>query len=133
MTNDPSSTADPAERRRVARGSRIVIAIVLIGLALGAARTVVSRMSNSRSLDQATTESAITYVQVTKPRTADVGPTLALPGTLQGYVQSPISARSSGYLRKWPGRQGRAPGGDRDARDRPAAVASDGQPRPGGG
>ena len=100
MTNDPL-TADPAERRRVARGSRIVIAIVLIALALGAARTVVSRMSNARSLDQATTESALTYVQVTKPKTADVGPTLALPGTLQGYVQSPISARSSGYLRKW--------------------------------
>ena len=31
MTNEPSN-ADPAERRRVARGSRIVIAIVLIAL-----------------------------------------------------------------------------------------------------
>ena len=26
---------------------------------------------------------------------------LALPGTLQGFVQSPISARASGYLKRW--------------------------------
>jgi RND family efflux transporter MFP subunit len=29
------------------------------------------------------------------------GQTLALPGTLQGFVQSPIAARASGYVKRW--------------------------------
>ncbi|HVO89162.1 MAG TPA: efflux RND transporter periplasmic adaptor subunit, partial [Casimicrobiaceae bacterium] len=29
------------------------------------------------------------------------GRSVLLPGTLQGFIQSPISARSSGYLRRW--------------------------------
>jgi RND family efflux transporter MFP subunit len=41
------------------------------------------------------------YVKVALPTTGAAGQTLSLPGTLQGYVQSPIAARSSGYLRRW--------------------------------
>ena len=57
------------------------------------------------------------------------GQTLALPGTLQGFVQAPIAARASGYLKRWTKdigsrvAEGRAARRDRVARDRPAAVA----------
>ena len=34
-------------------------------------------------------------------RTSDGGQTLALPGTLQGFAQSPIAARATGYLKRW--------------------------------
>lgn len=95
----PPPSAD--ERRRVSRATKVVLAIVLMALALGAARTVISRMSTSRTLEQATAEHSVVYVQTAKPSVADAGPTLALPGTLQGFVQSPIAARASGYLRKW--------------------------------
>jgi len=40
-------------------------------------------------------------VKTSLPKTNDAGQTLALPGTLQGFVQSPIAARSAGYLRRW--------------------------------
>ena len=101
--SDPTSLPETteAERRRVGRITRIVVAVVLIGLALGAARTVISRMSSGRALEQATAENALLYVQTATPNASDTGPTLSLPGTLQGYVQSPIAARASGYLRKW--------------------------------
>ena len=63
------------------------------------------------------------------PTAGGAGQTLALPGTLQGFVQAPIAARASGYLKRWtqghrqPRREGRAARRDRDARDRPAALA----------
>jgi RND family efflux transporter MFP subunit len=40
-------------------------------------------------------------VKTASPKSGAAGQTLSLPGTLQGYVQSPIAARASGYLRRW--------------------------------
>jgi RND family efflux transporter MFP subunit len=34
-------------------------------------------------------------------RTSDAAQTLALPGTLQGYQQAPLAARSAGYVQRW--------------------------------
>jgi RND family efflux transporter MFP subunit len=89
------------KRRQIVRRTRIAVLIVLAVLAVGAARTVFVRMSNARALEAGTTERAAQYVKTALPQTAAAGQTLALPGTLQGYVQSPISARASGYLRRW--------------------------------
>ena len=83
-------------------------------LAIGAGRTVLSRMSNAQSLETGTAERAKQYVKVATPKSGSSDQTLSLPGTLQGFVQSPIAARSSGYLRRWTkdigsqGRKGRA-------------------------
>ena len=35
------------------------------------------------------------------PKAGEPGQTVALPGTLQGFVQAPIAARASGYLKRW--------------------------------
>jgi RND family efflux transporter MFP subunit len=70
-------------------------------LGLGAARTVITRIASANTLEASTREQAIQYVQTTLPQTSATGQTLVLPGTLQGYVQSPISARASGYLKRW--------------------------------
>jgi RND family efflux transporter MFP subunit len=88
-------------RRQIVRRTRIVVLIVLALLAVGAARTVFVRISNARVLEAGTAERAAQYVKTALPQTAAAGQTLALPGTLQGFVQSPISARASGYLRRW--------------------------------
>ena len=92
---------DAQSRAKVVRRSKILAVFVLVLLALGATRTVISRMSNSRVLDEGTAERAKVYVKVAVPKTGDAGQTLSLPGTLQGFVQSPIAARASGYLRRW--------------------------------
>ena len=92
---------DAQNRAKVVRRSKILAVVVLVLLALGATRTVISRMSNSRVLEEGTAERAKVYVKVAVPKTGDAGQTLSLPGTLQGFVQSPIAARASGYLRRW--------------------------------
>jgi RND family efflux transporter MFP subunit len=88
-------------RRQIVKRTRWLMLIVLVLLALGAARTVFVRIGNARTLQAGTAERARLYVQTALPRTPTAGQTLALPGTLQGFVQSPISARASGYLKRW--------------------------------
>jgi RND family efflux transporter MFP subunit len=93
--------ADAVKRRQTVRRAKIISAVVLVLLAVGAGRTVMSRMSNSSKLEEGTVEHAKLYVRTASPKTNEAGQTLNLPGTLQGYVQAPISARASGYLRRW--------------------------------
>ncbi len=95
------ATADPAQRRQVQRVARLTTIAVLVLLALGAGRTMISRLSNARTLEAHAQQSAAEYVRVTHVRTAGAGQKLVLPGTLQGYVQAPVAARAGGYLRRW--------------------------------
>jgi RND family efflux transporter MFP subunit len=98
---DPGDAGELLKRGQIVRRAKIVTAAVLILLAIGAGRTVVSRMLNAQELATGTTERARQYVRVTVPKTSEAGQTLVLPGTLQGFLQAPIAARASGYLRRW--------------------------------
>jgi RND family efflux transporter MFP subunit len=89
------------QRRQIVRRTKIAAVVVLLLLAAGAGRTVLSRMANARALEADTTEGARQYVKVASPKHAQAGQTLSLPGTLQGFVQAPISSRASGYLKRW--------------------------------
>jgi RND family efflux transporter MFP subunit len=86
---------------RVVRRAKVVAIVVLVALAIGAGRTMISRASNARALEAGTAEHAKTYVKVATPASGGAGITLTLPGTLQGESQSPISARASGYVKRW--------------------------------
>jgi RND family efflux transporter MFP subunit len=72
-----------------------------VALALLAGRTIMSRSSNARALEAGTAEQAKVYVKVVTPTVGGESSTLTLPGSLQGAVQTPISARASGYLKRW--------------------------------
>ncbi|MGZ5130613.1 MAG: efflux RND transporter periplasmic adaptor subunit [Caldimonas sp.] len=100
-TPEPAPPPAPGGRGRAARGGTIVAAIVLVLLALGAGRTVLTRMANARVLEANATEQARQYVKTTFAKASAKGQTLALPGSLQGFQQSPIAARATGYLRRW--------------------------------
>jgi len=106
MADEPPQTivtvpADPVARARVVRGTRIVAVVVLVLLVVGAGRTIVGRMANARVLEDNVAASSIQYVKTTVAKTGEAGQTLALPGTLQGFQQAPIAARSSGYVQRW--------------------------------
>jgi len=90
-----------AEHRRTVRRAGILTVAVLVGLGLLAGRTVYSRMSNAKTLEAQVAERNKQYVRVTQPKSGGEAQTVVLPGTLQGYVQAPIAARASGYLKKW--------------------------------
>ena len=89
------------ENAKVLRHARIVAIVVVLVLAVGGARTIWSRSSNARALEAGTAEQAKVYVRVATPKVGGAANTLELPGTLQGQMQSPIAARSSGYLKRW--------------------------------
>ena len=69
----------------------VVIAAVGIGM----------RMSESRALAKETEEIAVPTVDVAHPSTEPPQSDLQLPSTLQAYIEAPIYARSTGYLRRW--------------------------------
>jgi len=81
--------------------ARIALVIVLLLLALGAARTVVVGNLHSRSVEATTRQNARQYVNAVTPTQTDHGGETLLPGTLRGYVESPIFARATGYLLHW--------------------------------
>jgi RND family efflux transporter MFP subunit len=92
---------DLLRRRQVARRARVAAAVVLVLLALGGARTVISRIQNSRVLEANAAEGGLLYVRTVQVAPGSAAQTLALPGTLQGFVQAPVAARAGGYLRRW--------------------------------
>jgi RND family efflux transporter MFP subunit len=83
---------------RLARRSALVILVVL---ALGAAGTGVARYLHARELATTTAAQAITYVSTTTVAAGKGGEKLVLPGTLQGFIESPIYARTAGYVVRW--------------------------------
>ncbi|GGD65748.1 efflux RND transporter periplasmic adaptor subunit [Caballeronia grimmiae] len=81
--------------------AKIAIFIVLALLAIGAARTVVTDVLHGRSVATRTQQNAQQYVNVVAPTQATSGGDTTLPGTLRGFVESPIYARATGYLLHW--------------------------------
>ena len=90
-----------AESARVVRRAKIIAVVVLLALAIGAGRTLLVRTSNARALQADNSQLAKNYVRVASPTVGGKQTRLTLPGTLQGAVQAPISARASGYVKRW--------------------------------
>jgi RND family efflux transporter MFP subunit len=88
-------------RGREWKRAKIAVVIVLIVLAAGAVRTVVSNVSESHAATETSQQNAKVYVNVISPKPAEGGGETLLPGTLRGYVESPIYARATGYLLHW--------------------------------
>jgi len=90
-----------AENERTLRRAKVLTVAVLALLVLAGGRTVFSRISNAKTLEAGAAERSKLYVRVATPNTGGAALRLALPGTLQGFVQAPIAARASGYLKRW--------------------------------
>ena len=73
-----------------------VIVLVIFG-----AFTLFQRRAQYHALAENTEALAIPTVAVTHPTAEVAQEDLVLPGTLQAYVESPIYARTNGYLQKW--------------------------------
>ena len=86
---------------KVVERAKLVAIVVVVVLAVASARTIMSRASNARALEAGTAEQAKVYVKVVTPTLGGEASTLTLPGSLQGDSQAPISARASGYLKRW--------------------------------
>ncbi|MFL9910912.1 efflux RND transporter periplasmic adaptor subunit [Paraburkholderia sp. RL17-337-BIB-A] len=88
-------------RHREWKRAKIAIWLVLALLAVGALRTVIADIMQNRSVADTTKQNATQYVNVVSPTQTEDGGNTLLPGTLRGNVESPIYARSNGYLLHW--------------------------------
>jgi multidrug efflux pump subunit AcrA (membrane-fusion protein) len=94
---EESTGTDTNLRRKVHRYGLILL-IVALCLALWGE---VSRILARSALAKETAEAAIPTVLTTTPNRTTLGEELVLPGTVQAYVEAPIYARTSGYLKEW--------------------------------
>ncbi|MEP7101060.1 MAG: efflux transporter periplasmic adaptor subunit, partial [Burkholderiales bacterium] len=76
---DPTANEDHGElmkRQQVVRRTKLIAIIVLILLALGAGRTIFSRMANAKALETGTAEREIQYVKTTIAKGSDASQTI---------------------------------------------------------
>src|SRR5262249_52930583 len=90
-----SRPAKPHKRARY-----LALAIVL-GLIVAGVLTLSSRLGEKRALAKETEELAIPNVVVIQPKAEPAQQDLVLPSTLQAFTESPIYARTNGYLAHW--------------------------------
>src|SRR6202790_483072 len=78
----------------------ILFVIVIVLVVLGAA-TLFQRRTQYQALAKETETRAIPTVAVIHASVESTQEDLVLPGAMQAYVESPIYARTNGYLKKW--------------------------------
>jgi RND family efflux transporter MFP subunit len=100
-TGDDGDNSRLPPRDRVWKRAKIAIVVVILLLAAGALRTVFARIAMSHAVADATVQDAKQYVNVIAAKTTDGTGDMLLPGTLRGFVESPIYARATGYLLHW--------------------------------
>src|ERR1700694_1149401 len=74
----------------------IAVVLVIIGIF-----TLLQRREQYNALAKETEKVAVPTVAVIHPSVEPAQEDLVLPSTLQAYTESPIYARTSGYLKKW--------------------------------
>lgn len=93
--------AHPLHRAQIVRRFRLTVYALLAVLLLAALATMLLRIARADALVTRTAEQNQQHVLTVQATTnANTEPVL-LPGTLQGSVEAPIYARSSGYVKRW--------------------------------
>ncbi len=98
---NPGCGGVPADWRR--ESGRGVLAVVIV-LAIAAAIViagVVPRFKARAALKTETRDLAIPTVAVIHPKLGDPTTEIVLPGNMQAFADSPIYARTNGYLKAW--------------------------------
>jgi membrane fusion protein, multidrug efflux system len=95
------STAAPDVPPAPPRTAKLVVGIVLLVLLLAGGLALLNRTMEGHALARETEKAAVPVVAVVHPTQEKPDEDLLLPGSLQAYEESPIYARTSGYLVKW--------------------------------
>ena len=81
--------------------AKILVGAVLLVLITAGAVTLLTKKGEADALAKETDAAATPTVAVVQPIKGPGSDELILPGNLQAYVESPIFARTNGYLVKW--------------------------------
>jgi RND family efflux transporter MFP subunit len=96
MATEFDNQSQPRKNRLFGALFFAVIVLVVVG-----AFTLFQRRSQYQALAKETETLAVPTVAVIHPTAESSDEGLVLPGSMQAYVESPIYARTSGYLKKW--------------------------------
>src|SRR5690242_19743800 len=88
----------PSSQRKPRYRALLVVGIVLV---VGTAIAFAVRLGERRALAKETEVLAVPSVVVIQPKPEPAQQELILPSTLEAYTESPIYARTSGYLAHW--------------------------------
>ncbi|MGB6131439.1 MAG: efflux RND transporter periplasmic adaptor subunit [Acidobacteriaceae bacterium] len=83
------------------RKALLLVAILVIVAAALAVGGILPRLRAQKVLAKRTDQLALADVVVARPRLGEPSQELVLPGNMFAYVDSPIYARTDGYLEKW--------------------------------
>jgi membrane fusion protein, multidrug efflux system len=89
------------QHRQIRRKGYLLAAVLAFIFVIIAAVGISLRLSERRALAKETEEIAVPTVEVVHPSTEPPQSELQLPSTLQAYIEAPIYARTTGYLRRW--------------------------------
>lgn len=97
----PEVTPPPELPAASPRRAVIIVVLVVVVLLLSGAASMFSRFRAGRALAKETEIDSVATVAVVHPIAEKPDEELVLPASLQAYEESPIYARTSGYLRRW--------------------------------
>ena len=103
MTESPKGLEEPNSHPPTSSRSRLLgwfIVLFLVFLIVGF-YNILQRRSERGVLAQQTERLSVPHVAVIHATPVESDPGLILPGNIQSYVESPIYARTNGYLKKW--------------------------------
>jgi len=101
-THTPPEVTPPPELPAASpRRAVIIVVLVVVVLLLSGAASMFSRFRAGRALAKETEIDSVATVAVVHPIAEKPDEELVLPASLQAYEESPIYARTSGYLRRW--------------------------------
>jgi len=101
MTTEGTASGDSG-RRVYKRGPLFTVFFVVVAILIVVGGILLfQRRAQYQALANETETAAIPTVAIIHPSVEAGDENLVLPGTLQAYVESPIYARTNGYLRKW--------------------------------
>jgi membrane fusion protein, multidrug efflux system len=97
----PEITPPPKLPPAKPRKALMLVGAVVLVLLVGGLISMLTRVHDNHVLADETQQDAILTVAVVHPSPEKPDEELILPGTLQAYVESPIYARTNGYLLRW--------------------------------
>jgi membrane fusion protein, multidrug efflux system len=83
------------------RTALMIVGVVLLLLIVAGVVTLISHVTHERALAKETERDVVPTVAIIHPTAEKPNEELVLPGTLQAFEESPIYARTSGYLVRW--------------------------------
>jgi RND family efflux transporter MFP subunit len=97
MPERSSAERDRGLSRRIRRYALFLLLLALVVATWG----VISRITVRNALAKEAVRNSIATVLTVVPERSGAGEDLALPGTVQAFVEAPIYARTNGYLKTW--------------------------------